>query len=97
MTAAKQRAESDVQGLKGSGGGEYSCMGPSKPRRLKKKEDRSDYVHENKQTYDNLPETKDAISTQLHDILQRTAHILRKPSALFSQFERWGPSPHFKM
>ena len=44
-------------------------------------------------TDDNLPDTKDDISTQLHAILQRSTRILQKPSAHLSLFVRWGTNP----
>jgi hypothetical protein len=47
-------------------------------------EDRSDYVCENKRQDDSLPEKRDDISTQLHDILTKDTRILQKPSALLS-------------
>jgi hypothetical protein len=49
-----------------------------------KNEDRSDYVYENKRQADSLPEKRDDISTQLHDILTKDTRILQKPSALLS-------------
>jgi len=51
-----------------------------------KNEDRSGNVYENKGPEDNLPDTKDDISAWLHVILHRKTRILRKPSALLSQF-----------
>jgi len=39
-------------------------------------------VHENKGQHDNLPDTNDDISTQLHAILHSSTCILQKPSAL---------------
>jgi hypothetical protein len=58
-----------------------------------KNEGRSDYVHENKVTDDNLSVTKDAISGRFHAILHRNTFNLQKPSAFLPLFARWGTNP----
>ena len=55
-----------------------------------KNEGTSGDVHENKDSHDNLPGTKDDISARLHAILHRNARILQKPPAFFLLFERCG-------
>jgi len=59
--------------------------GPATPKDVKK-EDRSGNVYENKGSPDNLPDRKHDICAWLNAILQESARMLRKPSALLSQF-----------
>jgi len=62
---------------------------PAAPKDVKY-EGRSGNVYENKGSNDDLPDRKHDICAWLHAILQESARILRKPSALLSQFARWG-------
>jgi hypothetical protein len=92
-SALHHRRLGDRQQPKRRGGGEKSRGGERATQKDVKNEGRSDYIYENKDADDNLPDPKDDISTQLHDILQRSTRILQKRSAFLSLFEGWGTYP----
>jgi hypothetical protein len=66
------------------GGGQKDRQGTPSTHKDVKNEGRSGNVYENKESRDNLPDTKDDICARLHAILHKITLILQEPSAHLS-------------